>query len=411
MHTESSFPTESSGREQSAYSIFLHPVCTREFRHVADELLYRDADGVAGSMLTPECKIARACSAAFFEVGLQHLVGQRTLILSVTCQIMSQLAVLDFPAEQIMLKLEDTPASLAEYRACLEGLRAAGYRLLLTPQQIEEIGLQASDYIYLSLFDAPAQGGTPPVPPKGVGLFVADIHTQTDYEHALAIGGDWMQGPFFSTAIQVPTPLRNRKGNLAARLGLMQELYRAEPDIGRVEALLSQDPHLVVLVLRQANQNLPLRRREVVSLRQASMLLGLDKLQSMITQLLLANNFPLSALKLKQMLLRAAMCKRVARRLQSCDPSEAFAMGLFSLMDSYHGVDMAELVEMIPFTAEVKAALLLRSGAQGRLLKLVEAFELAQREGRQLTVSDTLNSEYLDSLIWLQQVFIEPTDS
>lgn len=388
------------------FCIQLNPLCNRDFRHVADDLVYRNEEGESASLVSPTSEAARACSSAFFEIGLNRLVGDRHLVISVTADITAQLGMLDLPADQIIIRPIAYPSRSPSAASDLNALRNLGYRVMLSPVQAGQLPLQPGDFLELSLTRAQNAKIDIQTQAPGCHLLVTDIQSYQDCQAALALGGEWLQGPFFADAVPIATPLRQRKGNLAAQLSLLQELYKPEPAVDRLETLLAQDPHLVMLVLRQANNRVLGRRIEIASIRQASMLLGLDHLQGMVTQLLLANNDPLCTYKLKRMMMRAAMCSRVAQRLNLGDSSEAFALGLFSLMDSYQGITMDELVSLVPFTPRTREALVQRTGDLGQLLKLVESFESAQTRQTQGPVVAMLNTEYLESLVWLEQVFV-----
>lgn len=388
------------------HSIFLKPLCSRAMRHVADELIYRNINDGKGSMLSLTAQSARACSSAFFEIGLDKLVGNRQLIITVTPDVIAQLPVLGLPPDQVIIRLVDDQALTEPRNTALQALRVNGYRIIFDQLQTNHSNVMPNDFLQMSIRTEQVEADASKARQLGCRLVVTNIENAQDYEQALAMGCEWMQGPFFSDIVAIVSPLKNRKGNLAAQLSLLQEIYKPEPDINRLENLLAQDPHLVLLVLRQVNNRLRDRKTEIVSIRHASVLLGLNHLQGMITQLLLANNNPLCAFQLKRMMVRAAMCKRVAERLNMGDPREAFALGLFSLMDKYLGMEMADLVSLIPFTQRVKDALLLRTGDLGHLVKLVESFECAQIEHAQHQIVDMLNNEYLESLAWLEQIYV-----
>jgi c-di-GMP phosphodiesterase len=65
-----------------------------------------------------------------------------------------------------------------------------------------------------------------------------------------------------------------------------------------------------------------------------------------------------------------------------------FTVGIMSLMDALFGIPMADIVEQIPVSDEIRQALLKRSGFFGELLKLAERLE--QSDGSEELVLPTL---------------------
>src|SRR5690606_26408188 len=59
------------------------------------------------------------------------------------------------------------------------------------------------------------------------------------------------------------------------------------------------------------------------------------------------------------------------------DAFDCFVAGMFSLLDAVLGSTMEQVVEDLPVTDEVRAALLSRAGPVGQALALVEAYERA----------------------------------
>lgn len=391
-----------------SYCIHLKPVCNREMRHVADELLYRNLAGQQDDLLNPTTQAARACSTALFEIGLQRLVGTRPLILRVTDFLIQRLPQYGLPAGQIMLRLAPTERLDAGLVGSLGMAQAEGFKVMVDLGHLMQEPDFLADIVAISVQEQPA----PDLErlPKGALRMATGIQNDDHLALARQWQCEWLQGSYFSTPVPIASPIRRRTSNMSAQLQLLQELYKTDPDIVRIGTLVAQDPHLAVLVLRETSRQLRRGSGSIASLNHACLLLGLDHLQAMITQLLLARNHSVSTLQLKHMLLRAALCKRVARRLRLGDPNEAFLLGLFSLLDSYLQISMQELVEMIPFLNGARDALLNRLGPLGRLISLVESFEGADTDAAGEGVLAILNHEYLDSLAWLHKVMVQPEE-
>ena len=72
---------------------------------------------------------------------------------------------------------------------------------------------------------------------------------------------------------------------------------------------------------------------------------------------------------------RAHMCEILAGSARTEERETLFTIGLFSVADALLDMPMAEVLETLPFTEEIQAALLRREGPKGELLAAVTAYE------------------------------------
>ena len=72
---------------------------------------------------------------------------------------------------------------------------------------------------------------------------------------------------------------------------------------------------------------------------------------------------------------RAHMCEILAGSASAEERETLFTIGLFSVADALLDMPMAEVLESLPFTEEIQAALLRREGPKGELLGAVAAYE------------------------------------
>jgi EAL and modified HD-GYP domain-containing signal transduction protein len=76
-----------------------------------------------------------------------------------------------------------------------------------------------------------------------------------------------------------------------------------------------------------------------------------------------------------QGLRRARMCEVLAGSALPDERETMFTIGLFSVADALLDAPMAEVLDTLPFTLEIQAALLRREGPKGELLSAVIAYE------------------------------------
>ena len=80
------------------------------------------------------------------------------------------------------------------------------------------------------------------------------------------------------------------------------------------------------------------------------------------------------------------MTPDTAPRRQPTAPTDAFTVGIMSLMDALFSVPMDEILDRVEVSEEVRAALLEREGEYGAMLKVVELVEKA-KSGRPLNAA------------------------
>jgi EAL and modified HD-GYP domain-containing signal transduction protein len=126
----------------------------------------------------------------------------------------------------------------------------------------------------------------------------------------------------------------------------------------------------------------------IQSLRQAIAVLGRERLLRALHVLLFtlssapAAEFPSPLLLLAAT--RGRMMELIARALRPQDSAfhdRAFVAGILSLVNALLGMPMSEILGSMPVHAEVRAALVERSGNLGAMLSLVEALEEAELIG------------------------------
>lgn len=403
-----------------AYSVALQPICDRRFLHVADKLLYRAQPGVNHAEIDdPLLATARACSTAFYEVGLEALVGSRQLFFNATSEWVINPEIMPLPPQQLVAdipaQLFHQPVQKQAMIARLASLREQGFRICLEDTLLDQQGealMAVADFVKVDIRQGEAYSAPLRYQREGLALIATFVEQRDQLEQAKQAGFDLFQGYVFSPPNHVQALSARRSSNPAAEMQLLAELACSDPDQARLESLLAQHPHLCKLVLRQLNNAAHASLvRPVRSLREALQLLGTRRLKSMVMTMSLSRNDPVQRLQLRQVIIRAAICRYIARRLNDVDGHTAFTLGLLSLIGHVEGAPIEELVGSIPLEEDVKQALLSREGNLGRLLSLVERFEAGDVHRLNSTMIDVLNEDYLAAVAWAEALLSDSCGS
>jgi EAL and modified HD-GYP domain-containing signal transduction protein len=77
-----------------------------------------------------------------------------------------------------------------------------------------------------------------------------------------------------------------------------------------------------------------------------------------------------------------------------------FTIGLFSVSDGLMGAPMEEVLESLPFSDEIRAALLRHEGPKGELLTAVLAYERGEFPSAPAAPGVSLSGAYRAALEW-----------
>ena len=164
-----------------------------------------------------------------------------------------------------------------------------------------------------------------------------------------------------------------------------------------LEKAISSDVGLSLKLLRYVNSAFFSLPRTVESVREALTLLGTATVRRWAIVVALAQAAGAAPDELVELALqRARMCEVLggSRELDAHDGH--FTVGLFSVADALLDLPMEEVLEELPFSDEIRAALIDREGPKGELLETVVAYE----RGEFPTDDGSLQGAYGDAVEW-----------
>ncbi|MCH7686249.1 MAG: HDOD domain-containing protein [Planctomycetes bacterium] len=237
-----------------------------------------------------------------------------------------------------------------------------------------------------------------------IDLLAENIGTYEEFELSRDLGFDLFQGHFLSQPriIEQQTIPNNR----LAILSLIGKLQDSSIAVGEIEELVTHDVSLSYKLLRYINSAAVGLGRKVDSIRQAVVLLGLQRLRTMITLIMLAGIDDKPIALLETAMLRARMCQSLACELDRDDQDAFFTVGLFSALDALMDSPLHRILEGLPLSDDVKGAILNYEGAMGAALKCVLCYERGEWDTVQCLNLEpsTIREAFLQSASWLKNV-------
>jgi c-di-GMP-related signal transduction protein len=377
------------------------------------ELLYRDA-AERDTHERADAAGARVLTDAVLNLGLATITGGKPAFINLTRPLLLRLPSLVPPGTAVFELQADIPVSDEVFEAC-RALHEAGYSLGLDDFCLDSDAAALLPFVKFVKVDAqrsPSDCGAiaHSLAASRITLIATNVMTQETFAATKAAGFHLFQGHYFSQ----PTLCGGGAlpGRHLAYLQLLAALNKPDLTVSEIEDLVKHDVSLSYRILRCVNSAAFAMKREVHSIRQALLLLGLAPIRSWASVWCVAglNTGGVSEL-VTTVLIRGRCCELLADRLgDGTDSSEMFLVGLCSMLDSMLGRPMSVAVEELPLSADAKGALLGEHNTQGILLDAVTAYEQGEWDAAISSVQALgvggadLAAAYTDSLRWAREL-------
>jgi EAL and modified HD-GYP domain-containing signal transduction protein len=379
-------------------SVFIarQPIFDRELDVAAYELLFRGPNQSVAVIGDNDEATSTVVINAFTEIGIETVVGQRCAWINVTRDFLLNGMVRALPPHLVALELLEDQACDDALLATLDEHRALGYRVALddfvwdderTPL-LEHVDMVKVDLLGRDLDDVAAD--VERLAPYGLPLVAEKVETREEYERCAELGFDLFQGYFFCKPERMEA-----RGVAPSRLSILQlvaALQDPKIEFSTLERLVSRDIALSFRLLRYINSAFFGLRREVSSIGHALTLLGIDNVKRWTTLSAFAGIDEKPRELIETALVRARFCELAGEG----NTDQLFTLGLFSVVDALLDAPMEEVVGSIPFPDEMRAALVSRSGPNGKLLDTALSFE----RGDFTPPLDHLGRAYIEAMAW-----------
>ncbi|MEO1616452.1 MAG: HDOD domain-containing protein [Planctomycetota bacterium] len=368
------------------------------------EFLFRSPGQTTAVIEDGDRATADVLVQSLVDIGLDTLVGRKLAFVNLTRNLLLGRQLACIPSNRVVLEILEDVSPDAEVLDAIRELSQAGYTIALDDfvyQPEMQPLVELADIIKLEFpaidpSDLPHHIAT--LRERGVKTILAEkLETKEDVETCKRLGCDLFQGYFYCKP-EVVEGRRLPNGSLSA-MQLIIELQQPEVTFGRVEQLLETDPNLSFRLLRFANSANVCASHTVESLRQATSLMGLSKLRSLASMMLLSTLGDSKPSELvRTAMIRAKLCEQLAR-VAGHDRLERFhTLGLFSVLDALLDLPMEEIVQSISLSAELTDALTKGEGILGETLAQVIALESGDPAVNLLIGVGQLQEIYVDVL-------------
>ena len=313
---------------------------------------------------------------AFGDIGLERVTGRHPAWVTLSPAFLAEIGTPPVRPDRVVLQVAAEPVA-DEALTALRRLRFSGYRLVLT-------GYDGGEQPLLDICTAvrvPVAGrdddelralvAEPAA--RGLRLVATEVATPDEVERCRGLGFTAFQGDFFAKPGLVSSRRVGTGG--VASLNALARVAAPDATFEDLEQAITSDVGLSLKLLRYVNSAFFSLPREVASVREALTLLGTATVRrwAIVVALVTASGAREELVELA--LQRARMCEVLGGSPNAESADAHFTVGLFSVADALLDASMDDVLAELPFSAEIRAALLTREGPKGKLLNTVEAYE------------------------------------
>jgi EAL and modified HD-GYP domain-containing signal transduction protein len=331
-------------------------------------------NGTAGA--AKDLSASLLASSAF--IGVQQAMERgKRIMLGFGEQNLLDKAPYAFSPTQCVVRFQGPVTDQATLLKTLGGLKKDGY-LLAVPGQAalakEIVGL--ADIVVL---DGPGSNGQPQTWPAGVQRLALSVARIEQFEDLRGHGFTLFEGAFFKEAETFAE--RKLSSHEMSRINILRIIEAEDPDLDALAEAIGSDVSVSFRLLSYLNSAAFSFPQKIKSIKQAIMILGINKMKNWLRAVLLADmakegDNPRELVHLS--LQRAKFLESVAKEYDywGFDPGSLFMLGLFSLIDAILGMPMDKVVHYLPLEEKLKAALCREANNEFQpLLDLAESFE------------------------------------
>jgi len=388
------------------------PIFNTKMKVVAYELLCRSSNANQANFSNGDAASSQVLLNAFTELSINTVVGHHLAFINFTRNLLQEPP--PFDRKQLVVEVLEGQRVDSAMLHALKVLREHNYTIalddfVLTPDS--QTLLPYADIVKLDVL----QLSQPQLfahikflKQFDIKLLAEKVETYEMLEFCKAAGFDLFQGYFLAK----PQIISGRKmsDSKQSALQLLAALQDPDVPIETVEKMIARDTVLSFKLLRLINSAAFGLTRKVDSLKQAIMLLGLNKIRNWVNILVMSNlggkphELSVSAL------VRARMCETIANKLSNRKADGFFTVGLLSTLDAFMDVPLSTLLGTISLSPHINDAILHQSGTEGKVLEITTFYEKGDWEKIDWTYLENqgLNAEavaqiYLDTLSWVEQ--------
>ena len=393
------------------------PIFNRKEKVIAYELLFRSGDiGTYDAEDDDEATVS-VISGAFLLLGMDKTTDSKRAFINFTRNLLKKDIVMHLPPQSVVVEILENIEPDDEIVEICTKLKKLGYIIALDDfvfsEKFQHL-IELADIIkvdFLVTLGEERGNIIASVNNSHIKFLAEKVETRADFEQAVSLGYSYFQGYFFSKPeILSEEDVPSYK---VQYIRILQEIHRTDLDYGRMEEIIKHDVAFSYKLLRYVNSAHFGFRQKVTSVKHALVLLGKRQVEKWISLLILrelGRDRPEEIMVLSVM--RAKFGEILVQKMNLPKLStDAFTMGMFSLLDCLLNRSMEDILKDLPIATEVKNALLGADNQLGNIYDLILSYERGEWSNFSYYASKCNIAEeevpnlYLQSFQWVETFF------
>lgn len=361
------------------------PIFDKTMKVYGYELLFRSGEeSVSYGGSTAENSTATVLGG-LFELGLEKIVGSRRAFINFDYNfLLSDTIELIDPEILVIEVLENTKADKTLMDRIKE-LKKKGYRVALDDftENLEVFPLvPLADILKYDIIQTPLN-----TIKRDVKLALSEkkiilaekIETEEEFEQAKSMGFQLFQGYFFSRP-KIVGGVKKRLTTNTIYNRIMTEIHKEEPSFTKLSNIIETDVDMAYKVLKLINQKKD--ESDYSSIKRALTRIGLIEMERWVHVLMLqeiSSKKPSELIRLS--LVRSKFGELIAESSTFRNrKDEVSLMFLFSVLDTMMDQTMAEALEGVSVSDDIKEVLINKNGPLKPICQIVHYYEMADWE-------------------------------
>ncbi|WP_019025989.1 EAL and HDOD domain-containing protein [Colwellia piezophila] len=392
------------------------PILDKSKKLFAYELLFRDSIDNVFPDIDGDEATSKMVEASQFNMGISEFTGSKPAFINFTLETLSKGYPEMLTPDELVVEILETVKPGKKLLSLCKDLHHKGYTLALDDYEHQSVWAHFYPFIKIIKIDIQKSSiaeikevlsAIKDYP--HIKMLAEKVETYEEYNQMLEFGFDYFQGYFFAKPEMIKT--RNLSPSQLVMAELLYETSKTELDLNSITSVFERDVSLSYKLLRYANSAIFKRRNEISTIKQALVILGSGELKRFIGLMFAITANPDKPSELINLAMtRAKFCELVAKDIPSqLDMSIAFLTGLLSMIDAILDESMANILEKLPLSREIKDPLLTKKGVMAALIKLVELIEQADWDKTTLVMKklkldkDKVVEHYNQAVAWADE--------
>jgi len=382
------------------------PILGPNLNTIGYEVLYRNCEVDQAIFTDESVATATVLLNTYLDIGLEHVVGSHLAFLNIPKQFILEHYCEALPKNRVVLEILENVEPTPEVLEALNLLSKQGYLIALDDFVYNDHlkpFLEIADFVKIDVLGKSKeqlQQELAPLENSRFSLLAEKVETKEMYDLCKTLGFAYFQGYFFFK----PDIIHGHgiPSNRVALLELLGKLQDPHIPFEKLVEHIRNDLSLSYKVLRYVNSAHAGLPKQVESIDQAACMVGMDRIRTWATLIVMASDKTKAHEILVVALVRAKMCEQLGHQLGATTPEKYFTMGLLSVMDALYDLPMQDIMKKLPLSEDILEALINGTGDLGLVLSCMKAYEEGEwMELKHLQLDPAIIRDYyLEAIDW-----------